>query len=140
MLARTVSLALITAIIACPLWCGNGLCHAGQCCSAEQSFRLSSPVHRTARCCDKSSPNSNDNCPYDTPCKSSCQGICGGAIFENPCKLDDGTDTAFLSLIAVDMPVACQLAECRIYDGNHLLCWSGNHGRFLRTLHMSFLC
>ena len=141
MFARTVSLVLTVAIIACPMWCGNGLCHAGWCCSPEQSSHQPCPVHGTARCCgDTGSPDSKDDCPGEAPGKSSCQGVCGGAVFEKPRELNDGTDSSVLPLVTAETPVACQLAECRTHGGEHFLRCGGNRGRFLRTLHMSFLC
>ena len=141
MFVRTVSLILVAAVIACPLWCGNGSCHADSCCSAEQSTQQACPVHATACCCcDNDSSDSNDNCPCEAPCESSCQGICGGAVFEKPCGLNDGMDSSFLSLLVGKMPIACRLAECRIQNGDHFILCGGNHGRILRTLHMSFLC
>ena len=139
--ARTVSIVLTLAIIACPIWCGNGLCHAGQCSSAQQSAPQPCPDHEAASCCgDEGSSESNDDCPCDAFCKSSCQGVCGGAVFEKPCEFNDGTDSAFLPLIAAETPVACQLAEWRTLDGDHFLDCGGNHGRSLRTLYMSLLC
>ena len=141
MYARTVSIALIAAIIACPMRCGNGLCHAGECCPEEQSSQQSCPTHGTEQCCcDKGSSGSKDDGPCDLPCESSCQGVCGGAIFEKPLELNDELDSFLLPHIAGETPVACQLAESRYHDGDHLLHCGGNHGRSLRTLHMSFLC
>ena len=139
--ARIVTIVLIAAVIACPTWCGRGLCHAGTCCSAEQSSEWACPVHGTACCdCDKNSSDSNNDCPCDVPCDPSCQGVCGGAVFEKPLELNIGMDSSFLPLVAAETPVACQLAESRSHDGDHLLHCGGNHGRSLRTLHMSFLC
>ena len=142
MFARTVSLILIAAVIACPMWCANGQCHAGQCCAAEQSLHQSCPVHGTACCCcEKDSSDSNDDCPCDAPSESSCQGVCGGAVFEKPCELNDEMDSSFLLFNAAEMlPVACRLAEYLTQNGDHFLDGGGNHGRSLRTLHMSFLC
>ena len=147
MFARTVSLVQIAVLIACPMWCGNGLCRADQCCSVEQSTHQPCPVHETAcDCCDIDSSGSNNDCPCDAPCKSSCQGVCGGAVFGKPCELNDPMPTcsakkgSFGPFLAVEIPVACQLAECRTNDGDHFLHCGGNHGRSLRTLHMSFLC
>ena len=141
MFARTVSLVLIAAVIACPMWCSNGLCHAGQCCSAEQSTHQPCPVHRTARCCcDKGSSDSNDDCPYDAPCESSCQGVCSGAVFEKPIELNDEIDSSLLPFHAADKPVGCQLVKCHTNGGDHFLHCGWHHGRTLRTLLMSLLC
>ena len=143
MFARTVSIVLTAALIACPMWCGNGLCHAGQCCANERTTHQPCPDQGTARCCnscDNGSPDGSSDCPGDAPAKSSCQGVCGGAVFGKPCELNDGMDPSPMSHIAIETPVACQLAERRSYDGEHGLHCGGNHGRFLRTLHMSFLC
>ena len=141
MLPRIVVSVLILAIIACPLWCGNGSCHAGQCCPATHSVDHICPVHGTATCCctDKSSDD-DDHVPRRCPNKS-CQGVCGGAVLEKPLELDGTDSLLFWPLIEADASIAVQLAESRSLDvvlPGH--CRRGNHGRLLRTLHMSFLC
>lgn len=141
MFARSISLILIVALIACPLWCGNGACHAHQCCSARQSAQMC-PEHGTCECCcDQPSPNSPAGEPCRCPDDSACQGICGGAIFEKPCQLDLDAAAYFMSP-RFDDEAGFQLAFCHELDIHHL--WhfgeSGNYGRSLRTRHMSFLC
>ena len=141
MFARTVSVVLIAAIIACPMWCGNGVCHATECCLAEQPSCEACPVHGTARCCDQPSPENNRHCPSESPGTSSCQGVCGGAVFTKPNKLNDVADSFFGPLMDIDSPVVARLVECNFHGIEHD--WhngGGNHGRSLRTLHMSFLC
>jgi hypothetical protein len=140
MFVRTVSLILIAAVVACPMWCSNGLCHAGQCCSAEQSAHRACPVHGATRCCcNKHSSDSHDEFPCDAPCESSCQGVCGGAVFEKPIELNDEIDSFLLPFLTAEILPACRLAECRTQNGDHFYDYGGNHGRILRTLYMSFL-
>ena len=142
MLARSVSVILIAVVIACPMWCGNGVCHADQCCSAKQSSYEVCPVQGTDHCCcDQSSPDSDHPCPSKTSGKSSCQGVCGGVIFGKPIKLNDVADSFIVSLMDTEALVVVRLVERNIHGIEHYRhCRGGNHGRFLRTLHMSFLC
>ena len=79
MYSRAFSTLLIAAIVGCPLFCRSGLCHAGT--SATECG-----AHRC--CCSHSEPVSNDQhpCPGDPSSprdEKNCQGICGGAVFEN---------------------------------------------------------
>ncbi len=140
MFARCLSLVMILAVIACPLWCGNGRCDAAPCCSSKV-------VGTSAACCAKhttkscSGDSSDDEapCPVDFPTELSCQGICGGAVLEKPLQLPS-VPTLFLTLIDVR-----EVADCgKVESGRGALCdravGSGNYGRVLRTLHMSFLC
>jgi len=141
MYAHVVSIVMTAAIIACPMWCGNGLCHDGECCAEREPAAQSCPVHKTAHCCCAEGPSdSNDDCPPSVPCESSCQGVCGGAVFEKPCELTGGFDPSALLPFTNETAVACQTAECRTHDGDQFLHSGGNYGRLLRTLHMSFLC
>jgi len=142
MFARIVFLLQIVAIIACPLWCGNGLCHGGQCCSSKQSSDQICPVHGTDRCCHtNSSPDRDNRGPCGYPNSSSCQGVCGGAVFEKPIELNDVSDSFFLPKIDTEFGFVSQLAGCRSLDvEHHRHCLGGNYGRLLRTLNMSFLC
>ena len=142
MFTRTVSLVLIAAIIACPLWCGSGLCHAGQCCSVKQSSQQSFPGHGAVNCCcTRSSPDGDDQAPSRCPAKSSCQGVCGGAIFEKLGELDSVEDSFFLPLADAEVSVSSWLLQCRSPDVAHHHCQSGgNYGRSLRTLYMSLVC
>lgn len=148
MLARIVSLVLIAAVVACPLTCGNGLCHAGQCCSEMQASDQVCPAHGTAQCCCGRASSDEDHCPSGDrgPCrcpgKSSCQGVCGGAVFEKQIELDGASDSSFLSLVDTDTLLVTRVIERRTAHGaeHHWHRRGGNHGRSLRALHMSFLC
>ena len=146
MFARTVALVQIAAIIACPLWCANGLCDAGPCCSAKQSSQPPCSIHGTANCCcRKPSPDSSDRrdsqVPGRCPENSLCQGVCGGAVIEKPCELDSFEDSFFLPFVDAEASVSSRLVHSRSYDVEHTHCLSGgNHGRSLRALYMSFLC
>jgi hypothetical protein len=144
---RIVSLIQIAAIIACPLWCSSGLCHAGQHCAIdgcslmERTTPQFCPFHGTTRCCcNESSSPRNDHGPCRCPNKP-CQGVCGGAVFDKPIELNDVRDSFFLPLIVTEISFALHVVECRSLDiEHHWHCHGGNHGRALRTLHMSFLC
>lgn len=149
MFARIVSLVLIAAIIACPLSCGSGVCHGSQCCaergrvSENQCLHpvCSQPATADSDCCHESSHDTGKPIPPPCPAKSSCQGICGGAVIEKPCEPDTAdasillppacTDDAFVSLQAVFRRDVIRSPECVRGD---------NQGRFVRTLHMSLIC
>jgi hypothetical protein len=141
MYAQAISIVMTAAIIACPMWCGSGLCHDEGCCAAGKLVEQTIPAHDSARCCGgKGLPGDNSNCPPDTPCELSCQGVCGGAVLEKPCELTGEFESSVLPLVANETPVACQTAQGRTRDRDRFLQHGGNHGRLLRTLHMSFLC
>ena len=142
MLARTVSLVLIVAVIACPLGCGNGLCQADQCAGGESSQSSCSTSEAACCCCEHSLPDSDDDnsSPCDCPENSSCQGVCGGAVFEKLCEPDRLEASFFLPLTDTQTSLVFRLAQCRLIAvGDHAGCGQ-NHGRMLRTMHMSYLC
>jgi hypothetical protein len=147
---RTVSVVLIAAVLACPTRCTKGLCHHRPCCSEQQSSQLQTADCETDCCCCKKDssgsnadqpgdPSERNNNPSTPPCESSCQGVCGGAIFEKRCVVDDGIDFGQLLADAPEPAVASGSSEFRTHLGEHFL-HGGNHGRCLRTLHSSFLC
>lgn len=141
MFARIVSLVQIAAIIACPMWCSSGLCLAGQCCSVKQSADQVCPVHGSAKyCCNQESHDDDNRGPCRCPGKS-CQGVCGGAVFEKPVGVNDASDSFLFHSIDVEVAFTPQPTKCRTLNvEHHWHCHAGNHGRFVRTLHMSFLC
>jgi hypothetical protein len=141
MFARTVSLALIAAIVACPMGCGNGLRFVRQCCSAAQDSPQACPVHKTACCCRESLPDGDERCPCESPRKSSCQGICGGAIFERPCEIDDHWNSVVLRLVDAEISTASRPADCCSFGVDHRHdSQRENYGRSVRIRHLSFLC
>ena len=145
MFFRAVSLLLAAAVIACPICCGSGMCHAGQCCGTEASSHESqrSGCNRSepADCCgDSSSRDRNAPTPGEFPSGTLCQGVCGGAVFEKPCVLDDVTASFFLPLSDADISVACQVAHGDAFGVDDHTLAGDSYGRFLRTLHMSLLC
>ena len=148
MSARTVSLVLIAVVIACPIWCGAGLCYSGQFCSAEscgseeqQCEHEVGPVQTTARsCCNESGQDNHDRAPRRCP-KRSCQGVCGGAVFEEPSELNEYQTEFFPPLVDTARSVISLLAHFRPNSIEHPRRDCGaNHGRCVRMLHMSFLC
>ena len=142
MFARCVSLILIAAIVVCPLRCGNGQCHADECCLATQPSDQVCPAHVTAHCCCQDScPDNDDRVPRRCPSETSCQGVCGGAVFEKLIELDDASDSSFPPGIDTDTPLLTRLIEYSTTHRaeRHWHSHGGNNGRSLRTLHMSLL-
>ncbi len=142
MFARIICHISIAALIACPTWCGSGLCRVAQCCSAQPLAAC--PDTDAASCCNKKCPTDgetgNERPSGDAPCKSSCQGVCGGAIFVKPFELNDPIDSSFLPLFVAGASIADELTEYPAEHDDHLSHCRANHGRFLRTLHNSLLC
>ena len=137
MFARMTVLAQIMAIVACPIWCGNGMCHAVQQCSAK-----SDSTAEPASCCEGSATTGEDSKRNPSPFPTtSCQGICGGAVFERPIELDAVSGSFWPSLIAVPTSDAPQLTECQSIDFEGHWHWQrANVGRALRNLYMSLTC
>jgi len=147
MFTRLVSLVLVAAVIACPMWCGNGVCHADQCCIAdecgsEEQSSACCPLHAAADCCTGNVAQEHDeDAPGRCPNESACQGVCGGAVFEKSCELNGPDGSFFLPTIGHDGSTVSLLSHFRIVGVQHHPCISAkNHGRFVRTLHSSFLC
>lgn len=135
MFSRTISCLAILAVIACPLWCSAGLCQGGDCCATT----LSTPAES---CCDRCGSEQEEQAPVPSPQKSSCQGVCGGAIFEKPCQIN-GLETvvlrplpAAIDDVSVDTGAAPRHSEIDKPPRNG----PDNVGRTLRALQMSFLC
>ncbi len=149
MFARLVSLVLIAVVIACPLSCGSGVCNDSQCCadhafvSEDQCPHAVCPQSATTGrdCCAESSRNSGQPVPSPCPAKSSCQGICGGAVLEKPCKLNSPDASFFLPQSGYDNTFVTLLTVCRTNAFEFPECVrAGNQGRFVRTMHMSLNC
>ena len=143
--SRLVSLVLIAAVIACPMWCGNGLCCASECYLSQDvdAAGQASMEGKPNCCCDDEIPSRRPDNRQSPPesTEFSCQGICGGAIFERSVDVDHGSHLHCLPLIDDDAPVTAQLADCGSPRSEQHRCRSdSNHGRFVRTLHMSYLC
>lgn len=140
---RTVSLVLIAAVVACPMWCGTGSCNAGQCCGEEasESDRVCTTNEAESRCCHHK-PDSDDDqqCPtHSSP--TSCQGVCGGAVLAKDVEVRGDSHVIILPLIDDHAAMPARLVECgRCRNEQHCCHSNANHGRVVRTLHMSFLC
>jgi hypothetical protein len=135
MFYRAVSLFLIAAIVACPMWCASGLVG---CCQAEQ-------MEPSAKCCchcQESSADEPRNAPGESPNRPAkpCQGVCGGAVVEKPCQLAANPEHEFLMPTGLDEAIAVQLSGCRSRGVASETSPGGNIGHRLRTLHMSFVC
>lgn len=98
-------------------------------------------VH-SAETCDcpcNSSSNDDNRAPYRSS-NESCQGVCGGVVFEKRVELDDDDNSLFFPLIDVNDSSAQQLVETRLFEvADRCYLQGGNFGRSVRTLHMSFL-
>ncbi|MCP4506607.1 MAG: hypothetical protein GY826_09470 [Fuerstiella sp.] len=149
MLSRIFSPVLIAAVIACPLSCGHSSCCAKQACAGDdrelqQKCSTIAPVPPASAhcgCCGDSSGKDQNPSRNPGPEKSSCQGVCGGAVFERSCQMDRVDAKSVLSLTGDDTPhgsVMCVV--CAVGSGCPELFRQGNHGRFLRTLRMSLTC
>ena len=143
MFDRFVSLLLIAAVIACPMWCDSGVC---QCCapvgwSAEGDSPKSCSLNEAACCCERSEQDKERDVPRPCPDTSNCQGVCGGAVIEKPCELDEA-DASFLPLLMItdESIVSLQLQIRAVAVEHHCCPGTKNYGRFVRTLHSSFLC
>jgi hypothetical protein len=145
MFSRFVSLGLVAAIIACPLWCGSGMCQAGCCSPGQPSQTDRRDAEPVCECCAEAD---NDNSsreqrrhPGESPSKS-CQGVCGGAVFEKPLALNAPSASVVRLPIADASQDAWRPVDATCIVARHSLHHFGgkNLGRALRTLHMSFLC
>ena len=149
MLARFISMVLIAAVIACPLSCGQGVCCDSHSCAdndravAGQCSKIArmQPAAANCNCCGQSSDEGDQPEPQPCPDKSSCQGVCGGAVFEKPCQLNMAEAEFVLPLADndntfVSLPSADPTDRFGFFDGVR----AGNQGRFVRILHMSLNC
>jgi hypothetical protein len=143
MLERFVVLVTIAALLACPMRCCDDQCSAAHCCSSAPE--VASPETCSAQgggacCCGKSASADGEDRPRPAPKKPSCQGVCGGAVLAKPAELP--TDNEMICLPQIDLDGAIvTLPAVRSSSGIAVVFpGEGNHGRLLRTLHMSFLC
>ena len=144
MFPKLLSLVLIAVVSVCPTLCRSGCC-LGDCCAETQNGtdRSSDPVSRPTthgcQCCQEQEPAPTP--PSPAPCEhgKSCQCVCGGALLEEPCRLNQSI-------------FSYSLSECRRSVNDSLFgvetdralpapCGSAmNQGRLVRILHSSFLC
>lgn len=147
MLDRLISPMLIAAVIACPMWCGNGVYCSDQCCAGvergpeEPSAALCSHRGLADCCCDPVPTQNDEGTPNRAPDSSTCQGICGGAVFERSCEFSQ-PDVSFLPpMIEKGGCISPMLAHVRGVGVSRQHCHSRkNHGRVVRTLLASLLC
>lgn len=141
---------LIAALIACPLWCGNGTCGASSGCdrpTVEPVGRGCETDPQADRCCGSEGseespgwPDSSNQPPAPCPLDGSCQGVCGGAVLESSHPIDD-VPSSWAPLLIASVEVALDFLEPRRADRGPSIRWGPkNRGRVLRTLHMSMLC
>ncbi len=141
MFFRMAHIALITAVIACPLLCRIG--HCAGCCAEKQSVESTCPASEIGNdCCRGASQDGQDQRPCDRgPGAFDCQGVCGGAVLEKPGSLSRPTEIRLPhEFNAHPSPSASRLAERQRYTVVHSFDGSMTPGRYIRILHMSFLC
>lgn len=143
MLSRVISLVLIAAVIACPMWCGDNGGIADQCsthAAAQQSALCS--ANQKPECCSGKQSEHQQHQNEPCPCESAgCQGICGGAVTEKPFELKDFNSEHDIVLDDVHIAIKSSMlvrshGEKEPEPGGS----PANYGRFVRTLHMSILC
>lgn len=147
MLTRIVSLLLMAVVVACPVWCGDGACRDDHCCAADGCSSQQQPscacsAHKTGDCLgEKPAEDRDEKVPYRCPKEGSCQGICGGVVFEKLCEFEEPFSFFLMPPIDSDGSQVSLLARYRTEGlGRHLSISAKNYGRFVRTLHCSFLC
>ena len=141
MYPRVVSLILMVAVFACPLWCSKGLCCSDHQISTECQ---TSDLDNCCLCPCESSPADTDDkqrCPYEIPTKSRCQGVCGGAVLEKSLELDGIGDALIQPFQSTGESLGTQPVNVDLLTILHHRFWPGkNYGRCVRVRHSSFLC
>ena len=145
MLYRLVCFALVTAVIACPVVCAQGLCHASHCCPPDKDqlakdLSAVCPLHSMGRACCPAQENDED-APFRFPGKPRCQGVCGGAVLEKTSEVKVVETSWYLPVAHRDGSVVWLLAHFHSL-GRDCACITGgkNYGRLTRTVLSSFLC
>ena len=141
MYSRIAHIALITAVIACPLLCRNGSCDG--CCAVNRSVESTCPIYDAGDdCCRSTAQDGQDERPCDRgPDASNCQGVCGGAVLEKPSSLPKPTEMRLrFEFNGQPSPPASLLSVRPAYTLGHSFDDSMTPGRYIRILHMSFLC
>jgi hypothetical protein len=135
MFSRSISVLVIAAVLACPLWCGSNVCY---CCQENQS----SAEHSGSGggCCSSGQPVGHERGESPRLPVRSCQGICGGAVFEKTPELTGVEFITTLPLCSTQSSIDDYFAAHNWQIGAPPLRNHGNQGRAVRTLHMSFLC
>jgi hypothetical protein len=129
---------MIAAIVACPLWCGLASCHAAHDVATQD---VSSPSHAKSNCCRPTSDDKQDQRPGEPVGDGPCQGVCGGAVLERTGTLGHLDQFSLFSPfltgeVSVELGPSGVAFRC-VYRAPTS---GGNYGRFVRTLHQSFLC
>ncbi|MBC7965358.1 MAG: hypothetical protein H7Z17_05465 [Fuerstia sp.] len=145
MVNQSIALVLILAVLACPIWCSAGLCQSLHGGSMENpKSKIGCAIEGSAQrccCCQHESSNNDEQVPGRCPRESSCQGVCGGAVFEKPCELT-AAESACVAPPALcdDLQPCGLLTALRGHRGYELCCDDPVDGRQLRILYRSFLC
>jgi hypothetical protein len=150
MLARTIHILLIPAILGCPLFCTGGAGGVFANCCERNDAPAETEHERPAPCCTAHADDFERNSPEDPapadeePADHSCQCICGGAILGDA-PLDHELRHAPLALGALALPTSIlNLPQLDDSTATQLLRLIGDRtavsGRHLRQLYMSLLC
>lgn len=140
MFTRVTALVQMVALLACPLWCAQGLCHAGAACAGGNcALEIADQAPVCVCCCEDVASSEEVPNPERCPDESECQGICGGAVVERTIELD-AAELSFL-------PPATDKDACSALGYPHFIDHvdpprlpANNFGRFVRMLRGSFLC
>lgn len=139
MFHRIISLLLIAAAFGCPLWCSVGLC----CCSAETTA-LDGPVSEC--CCGATADaDTSGSLRKETPEPEHksfrCQGICGGAVLESPCRVPVADFCQFLNCLESKAYLSYAREHCfNRKAATPEIPRVKNEGRSVRIRLMSFQC
>lgn len=137
MTPRFVASLLISAIVACPMWCGRGFCRGSACCVGQIVCEQAND-----HCCGEQAPADCPQAPSPRSSGASCQGMCGGAVVEAAIDIHDLLgELASLGFLTptpgatnfTDLGFCRARCELPVYS-------AGNQGRYLRALHGSLLC
>lgn len=140
MAQKIVSITVILAIIACPMWCADG---SGACCADRihsHAADVCTPQESSCDCCENSHRRQQPPADFPDQQDNLCQGICGGGVMLEPHKILSGNQDSFLGIpvrdISVDVLLTVRETETSSNDRHR----HDSGGRSLRTLLSSYLC
>ena len=137
MVQRGISILVIAAVVACPLYCMVAPCHADSHGLSGTSY--SANPARTGGCCGVAPIAPDQNGPAQPSDAESCQGICSGAVMERPIGIGSVDFSVLLTPLETptfnEAPTAIFVPFSLAYPPS-----GDNYGRTVRILHASFLC
>lgn len=137
MFHRIVVILTVLAVIACPMFCGEGTA----CCAGHKhSVVVCETAQPECSCCRHQSPSQQEE-PCDSPDDSGepCQGVCGGVVMLESTKIDTRDDLlhAIPFEIVLTESILTQRSAEQHWNGSSMVTASG---RSLRTFLSSYLC